>query len=166
MTLNNWADLFILLDIKLWSMGRCYFWEMGSWTWGDRLFGGLVSGPGEQVWWELSIEEAERVGLTYAESLNKLLARKESLSSQLPNAVSSYMNAYFYLVNIVFYQIFQRDLHLPSCSWVTFSHQPPSYPSQIALNHQLTHYAFLFPLEGKFLQVRGFYLLLLLDFST
>lgn len=54
---------------------------------------GLVSGPRELVWLELSIEEAECIGLTYAESLNKLLTRKESLCSQLPSAVSSYMNA-------------------------------------------------------------------------
>lgn len=83
---------------------------------------GLVSGPGEQVWWELSIEEAECIRLTYSESLNKLLARKEPLCSQLPTAVSSYMNGCFFLVNIVFYQIFvqqslsQRALHLPSYS--------------------------------------------------
>lgn len=172
MTLNNWEDLFILLDIQLWSTGRCYFWEMGSWTWrGDWLFGGLVSGPWEQVWL-LSIEEAECIGLTYAESLNKLLTRKESLCSQLPSAVSSYMNAFFYLVNIVFYQIFvqkllsQTALHLPSYSWVTFSHHPLSYPSHIALNHQLTHYAFLFLLEGKFMRAGVFIFCLLLDFST
>lgn len=143
-------------------MGRCYFWEMGSWTWGDWLFGGLVSGPGEQVWWELSIEEAECIGLTYSESLNKLLARKESLCSQLPTVVSSYMNACFFLVNIVFYQIFvqqslsQRALHLPSYSWITFSHHPLFYPSHIALNHQLKHYALLFPLEGKFMRAGVF----------
>lgn len=47
-TLNNWEDLFILLDIQLWVNGKVLFLRNGFLNLGDWLFGGLVSGPGEQ----------------------------------------------------------------------------------------------------------------------
>ena len=106
-------------------------------------FVGHFEGTGSRYGWELSVWATGCVELVFAESLNKSLARRESSCSQLPSSVSSYVNARFYLVNIVFHQIFvqkslsQRDPSLTILKLNNFlvSPRPPhlSLTSHVAV---------------------------------